>query len=119
MDFAITPEQQASVQVSDYPVRVTEFTDALYRAVNNPEMKKLSTTKITEWLIFRGLMRKELGTDGKTHRVPTARGLQMGMSTRVRQSRDGEYQAVYYDRNMQIFLLDHLVEILNESRRSE
>ena len=118
-DFLITSEQLASVQISDYPVRVTEFTDALYRAVNNPGMKKLSVTKITEWLISKGLMRKESGADGKTHRVPTERGLQMGMSTRLRQSRDGEYQAVYYDRNMQIFLLDHLSEILNQSRQIE
>ena len=116
MDFAITPEQQASVQVSDYPVRVTEFTDALYRAVNNPEMKKLNTTKITEWLISQGLMMKETGTDGKIHRVPTDRGLQMGMSTHLRQSRDGEYLAVYYDKNMQRFLLDNLTEVLSGNK---
>lgn len=114
LDFAITPEQLASVQVSDYPIRVTEFTEALYQAVNNPTMKKLSTTKITEWLISKGLMMKETGTDGKIHRVPTDRGLQMGMSTRLRQSRDGEYQAVYYNRNMQQFLLDNLSAILME-----
>ena len=114
LDFAITPEQLASVQVSDYPIRVTEFTEALYQAVNNPTMKKLNTTKITEWLISKGLMIKETGTDGKIHRVPTDRGLQMGMSTRLRQSRDGEYQAVYYNRNMQQFLLDNLSAILME-----
>lgn len=114
LDFAITPEQLASVQVSDYPIRVTEFTEALYQAVNNPTMKKLNTTKITEWLISKGLMMKETGTDGKIHRVPTDRGLQMGMSTRLRQSRDGEYQAVYYNRNMQQFLLDNLSAILME-----
>ena len=114
LDFAITPEQLASVQVSDYPIRVTEFTEALYQAVNNPTMKKLNTTKITEWLILKGLMMKETGTDGKIHRVPTDRGLQMGMSTRLRQSRDGEYQAVYYNRNMQQFLLDNLSAILME-----
>jgi len=114
LDFAITPEQLASVQVSDYPIRVTEFTEALYQAVNNPTMKKLNTTKITEWLISKGLMMKETGTDGKIHRVPTGRGLQMGMSTRLRQSRDGEYQAVYYNRNMQQFLLDNLSAILME-----
>lgn len=112
LDFVITPEQLAGVQISDYPVRVTEFTEALYQAVNNPEMKKLSITKITEWLISKGLMMKESGTDGKVHRVPTNRGLQMGMSTRLRQSRDGEYLAVYYDKNMQRFLLDNLAEIL-------
>lgn len=114
LDFAITPEQLNNVQIFDYPVRVTEFTEALYRAVNNPDMKKLSVTKITEWLIAKGLMRKETGADGKVHRVPTDRGLQMGMSTRLRQSRDGEYRAVYYDKNMQRVLLDNLSAMLAE-----
>lgn len=54
------------------------------------------------------------GQDGKAHRVPTELGLSMGMSTRLRQSRDGEYQAVYYDRNMQRFLLDNLRHIFPE-----
>ena len=119
LDFAITPEQLSVVPVFDYPIRITEFTDALYQAVNNPDMKKLNATKITEWLISKGLMMKQLEADGKQHRVPTERGLQMGMSTRLRQSRDGEYRAVYYDKNMQRFLLDNLMEILMDSRRSE
>ena len=116
LDFTITTEQLRSVRISEYPVRITEFTDALYQAVNNPEMKKLSTTKITEWLISKDLMRKVTGADGKTQRVPTEKGLQMGMSTRQRQSKDGEYLAVYYDRNMQLFMLNHLPEILSENR---
>ena len=52
-DFAITPEQMVSVQIFEYPIRITEFTDALYQVVDNPLMKKLSTTKITEWLIYQ------------------------------------------------------------------
>ena len=119
LDFAITPEHLASINVSDYPVRITEFTDALYQAANNPDMKKLSATKITDWLILKGLMMKESGSDGKVHRVPTDRGLLMGMSTRLRQSGDGEYRAVYYDKNMQRFLLEHLAEILADNRRND
>ena len=112
LDFTITPEQIALVQIFDYPVRITEFTDALYQAVNNPNMKKLNAGKITEWLIAKGLMTKQLGADGKTHRVPTDRGVQAGMSMRLRQTRDGEYQAVYYNKAMQRFLLDYLFEII-------
>lgn len=119
LDFSITPEQLACVPLFDYPIRVTEFTENLYQAVNNPDMKKLSATKITDWLISQALMAKVSGADGKTHRVPTDRGLQMGMSTRLRQSRDGEYQAVFYDRNMQRFLLAHLPDILSDPQRSE
>ena len=112
LDFAITPEQLAGVRIPEYPVRITEFTEALSQAVNNPDMKRLNAGKITDWLISKGLVVKETGADGKMHRVPTDRGRQMGMSTRLRQTRDGEYQAVYYDATMQRFLLDHLSEIM-------
>lgn len=78
-------------------------------------MNSKSGSRFAEWLISRGLMVKATGSDGKAHRVPTERGLQMGMSTRLRQSRDGEYHAVYYDRNMQRFLLDNLTAILAEN----
>lgn len=113
-EFSITDQQLSLVPVCDYPVRVTEITDALAKAVNNPGMKRLNATKITDWLISIGFMKKEMGADGKMHRVPTDKGLQMGLSTRLRQSRDGDYQAVYYDRNMQRFVLDHLNEILQD-----
>lgn len=119
LDFAITPEQLAGVAVRDYPIRITEFAEALSEAVKDPHMKRLNTTRITDWLLSRGFMTKVLGADGKSHRVPTARGMQMGMSTRTRQARDGEYQAVYYDKNMQRFLLDHLLEILDKNQRHE
>ena len=115
VDFSITAEQLARVRIQEYPVRITEFTDALHQAAGDPEMKRPNVKKITDWLMERGYMTQCAGTDGKAHRVPTEQGLRMGMHTRLRQTRDGEYQAVYYDRNMQRFLLDHLTEILGEN----
>ena len=112
VDFAISPEQLLKVQIQEYPVRITEFTDAVHRAVGDPQMKKPGVKKITDWLVEKGFMTQVTGPDGKTHRIPTEHGIKMGMSTRLRQTREGEYQAVYYDRNMQRFLVDHLGEIL-------
>lgn len=116
LEFSITPEQLSFVHIFDYPIRITEFTDALLKAANNSEMKKPNVVRITDWLISRGLMIKELGPDVKSRRVPTDRGLQMGMSTRLRQSRDGDYLAVYYDRDMQVFLLNNVMEIFSDGK---
>ena len=118
-DFVITPAQLGAVPIAEHPIRVTEFTDALYKAVGNPDMKRLNAAKITDWLIARGLLVKQVGPDGKSSRVPTDRGRQMGISTRLRQSRGETYQAVYYDRNMQRFLLDHMEEILKAEKEAE
>jgi len=115
LDFSITPDQLANVRIMEYPVRITEFSDTLYQAVGDPQMKKPSVKRISDWLVEQGLLTQVTGQDGKAHRVPTDRGLSMGISTRLRQSRDGDYQAVYYDRNMQRFLLDNLGAMLGQN----
>jgi len=113
-DFSITPEQLARVQISPYPIRITEFTDALLQAVDSSTTKRLSAVKLTNWLIANGFLAKETAPDGKERRVPTASGRNLGMTTQMRQSHDGEYMAIYYDANAQRFLLDHLLEILQQ-----
>jgi len=108
LEFSISSEQSSRLPISDYPIRITEFTDVLYQAVGNPDMKKPNVRKITDWLLANGFLTQVTGSDGKTYRVPTEQGLRMGMSTRIRRTRDGEYHAVYYDQAMQRFLLDNL-----------
>lgn len=48
VDFSITAEQLAMVRIMDYPVRITEFADALSQAVSDPRMKKPNVKKITD-----------------------------------------------------------------------
>jgi hypothetical protein len=115
VDFMITPEQLANVKVSPYPIRITEFTDALLQAVGTSTMKKPSAVKINNWLEQQGLLVKEPTPDGKSRRIPTAAGRNLGMTTQLRQSRDGEYLAIYYDANAQRYLLDNLFMILQGS----
>lgn len=115
VDFVITPEQLANVKISPYPIRITEFTDALLQAVGTNTMKKPSAVKINNWLEQQGLLVKEPTPDGKSRRVPTAAGRNLGMTTQLRQSRDGEYLAIYYDSNAQRYLLDNLFMILQGS----
>lgn len=114
-DFSITPEQLAMVQINPYPIRITEFTDALLQAIGTNTMKKPSAVKINNWLEHKGLLVKEPTPDGKSRRVPTAAGRSLGMTTQLRQSRDGEYLAIYYDANAQRYLLDNLFAILQNS----
>ena len=114
IDFALTPEQLRSVRISEYPVRITEFVEILYEAAGNPEMKKLSTTTVTDWLLNKGFLQKEVGADGKSRRVPTEAGRNLGLSTEVRQGQYGEYFAVYYNAAAQRFLLDHLEAMIRE-----
>lgn len=111
-DFSITPEQLARVQISAYPVRITEFADTVLQTVGNSAMKRPNVNKVTNWLLEQGLLTTEPTPDGKTRRIPTAAGTRIGITAQLRQSPEGEYLAIYYDANAQRFLLDHLYTIL-------
>lgn len=113
-EFSIMPEQLAKVEIVPRPIRITEFANALYRAVEDPGMKKPNVVRVANWLTAKGFLMKELGPDGKNRRVPTAEGIRLGLSTQMRSSPEGEYLAVYYNDHAQRFLLDHLDSILRD-----
>ena len=112
--FTISPEQLAMVRLSPEPVTVSWLVEALIGAVNDPGMRRLSATVITNWLLQQGFLEKRTTADGKNTRVPTANGHAIGMTAETRQGRDGEYQMVLYNLNAQRFVLDHLMEMLKD-----
>ena len=119
LPFALTPAQRQMVQIFEEPVTVSEWVNHLYHVAENPGMKKLAATAVTDWLMSRGMMAKQTDANGRAQRLPTEHGRSLGISTRTRQNRDGEYQAVYYDRNAQRFLLDNLDAIIARSEKKE
>ena len=83
-------------------------------AADNPQMKKLNTTVITNWLLKKGFLEKETDPEGKSNRVPTSAGLGIGLFSQSRQGKYGEYQAVFYNLQAQRFVLDNLDAMLTE-----
>ena len=110
--FAISRERMASIPLSSQPVRISDFTEVLNRAADDPSRKKLKATDITNWLLERGYLQKELGPDGKQRRAPTELGLRSGISAQMQQGQNGYYLSISYDINAQRLILDHLEEIL-------
>ena len=98
--FAISRERMASIPLSSN------------RAADDPSRKKLKATDITNWLLERGYLQKELGPDGKQRRAPTELGLRSGISAQMQQGQNGYYLSISYDINAQRLILDHLEEIL-------
>lgn len=112
--FVVHPDQLAKIQVSQEPVRITQLVERINTAVENPGMKKLSTTAVTNWLLMKGFLQVQQTPDGKNRRVPTANGYALGLSVETRQGQYGEYQAVFYNATAQQFVLDNLSAILEE-----
>ena len=112
--FAIHPDQLAKIQVSQVPVRITQLVEMISAATENPGMKKLSITAVTNWLLKKGFLELQQTPDGKSRRVPSANGYALGLSVETRQGQYGEYQAVFYNAMAQQFVLDNLPAILEE-----
>lgn len=112
VEFRLTPEQKSKVLLSAEPVRITWLAGAMLEAAGNPDMKRPSIKKITDWLLENGFLYNGQGSDGKPQRLPTDNGARLGLTVRKGQSRDGEYLAVHYSEQAQRFLLDHMEEIL-------
>lgn len=112
VEFSITPKQKANILLTAYPATLSEFLENIRRAAQNPDMKRPNGSRITKWLMDQGLMELTNDPEGKSRRLPTQRGLSMGLSTKMRSGQNGDYLAVYYDENIQRMILDHLEEIL-------
>ena len=115
-DFYVTEEELRRIAVSQEPTQITQFVDRIMNVINDPDRKKLKTTTITDWLIEKGFMSKQADTDGKSKRLPTAMGEQIGLTVKLREGQYGTYQAVYYSEEAQRFLLDHLQEMLQAEK---
>lgn len=116
IEFTLTPQQRAAVLIYEQPIRITDWVEALYKAADNPDMKRISAGKVTDWLVDSGFLVKQTDPEGKVHRVPTERGVSLGLTAQKRQGRDGVYLTVYYSANAQRFLLAHLDEILQRKK---
>lgn len=114
LPFSVTPQQLSRVQLSGELLSISQIVELLNVAVDNPQMKKLRTTAITDWLLEKGFLEKKTDPDGRSWRVPTPAGLGIGLLVQNRQGKYGEYQAVYYNADAQRFVLDNLNAIRTE-----
>lgn len=115
-NFYITQEELSRVQPAWEELRITQLADRVTESVNDPARKRLKATTITNWLIEKGFLEKRLDSAGKSRRLPTAAGEQLGLTLREQQGPNGPYQAVYYSKVAQQFILDHLMEMLREEK---
>ena len=115
-NFYITQEEISRLQLSQEALRITQLADRITDGVNDPARKRLKATTITNWLTEKGFLEKRVDEAGKSKRLPTAAGEQLGLYVREMQGKTGSFQAVYYGANAQRFILDHLMDILREEK---
>ena len=112
--FYATAEQLAKVQPFAEPATISQLVDRINEAVASPNMRKLSATMLTNWLLDKGFLVKALRADGKSQRLPSESGYLLGISGRQVSGLRGEYTQVIYGPTAQQFLLDNLPTIIEE-----
>ena len=71
-------------------------------------MKPLSASKVTQWLVSVGYLEEKERGDGHKYTAPTELGTSIGITSVWKDGTQGQYLAVSYDANAQLFLLESL-----------
>lgn len=105
-EFQLTPEIASNVYVVDN-TGISMFVKEINKVI--PEnMKPLSASKVTQWLVSVGYLEEKERNDGHKYKAPTELGTSIGITSEWKDGTRGRYLAILYDANAQLFLLENL-----------
>ena len=98
--FFITEDQTYELTAKNN-IRISEIADELNRVTEVNNTKKISSAWITDWLLSMDILQiNEYG-----NRVPTQKGIEMGITSRMMCSKSGqEYPTNYYSFEIQKYI---------------
>ena len=86
---------------------ITHVLNQIYEPIANLNVKKVSVTKITTALREEGYLVDETNPEtGKTRKIPSVKGKELGIYMVEREYEGKIYQSVTYDRNAQEYVVD-------------
>lgn len=103
------------IPVSDEPVYISRITEKINSLIDNEKIQGLRPVTITKWLVEKGYLKEETSADGKKRKLPTEKGMQIGITSEIHHGQYGSYMALFYSQEAQRFLLDNLKEIVEAS----
>lgn len=114
--FIITEEQRKRFEFSETPISVSEIARRFNAAVNTEGAVQMRYSGITFWLIESGLLSVDRREDGREVKLPTAVGMELGISQEVRSGANGSYTVVVYNENAQRYIVDNIDAILEAEK---
>lgn len=92
---------------------ITNVLKQIYAPIQDLNVKKFSVVKITSWLKEEGyLIEEQIPETGKTRKVPTKKGRDLGIYMTEREYEGRVYQSVLYDKNAQEYVVEKMREWL-------
>lgn len=114
--FIITEEQRKRFEFSETPISVSEIARRFNAAVNTEGAVQMRYSGITFCLIESGLLSVDRREDGREVKLPTAAGMELGISQEVRSGANGSYTVVVYNENAQRYIVDNIDAILEAEK---
>lgn len=114
--FIITEAQRKRFEFSETPISVSEIARRFNAAVNTEGAVQMRYSGITFWLIESGLLSVDRREDGREVKLPTAAGMELGISQEVRSGANGSYTVVVYNENAQRYIVDNIDAILEAEK---
>ena len=111
-EFRIDDESLEKFEYSDEPISITHIARRINNLIDQNTYKGLSFKVLNEWLKAVGMLEDANGKYGNARQCPTDLGKELGISIEKRITNRSEYYAVYYNRNAQQFIINHLQGII-------
>ena len=108
--FDETKIDVSQIKYSKSPKNVSDLVTQI-NELRPENMVKFKITAITDWLVDIGML-EILTFNDKNRKLPTAKGLSMGIVKEERTGLYGTYQAVLYNEAAQHFIIDNLPAII-------
>lgn len=114
LPFTASPEQLASIEISEEPVGVAVITKRI-SAVIDDGVKKPSAVHISSWLAANGYLQENIRS-GKKEKVPTETGKMLGIYYIEGTNTQGiTYRKNLYPAAAQRFIVENIVKIEEEA----
>lgn len=111
-NFNISFDEIQKFRFSDTPIPISEIAKRINELTENENMKKISYKHLNDWLVNIGMLCQQTESDGKLKKLPTATGIEIGITVEVRRSMRGEYTVVVYNRDAQKFIIDNIDSVI-------
>lgn len=111
-EFSLSDDERSRIQISEMPLSVSEISRCLNDIIDLDTTKKISSVTINNWLMELKLLELTVLPNGKSRKMPTEQGREMGIFTEERTGQYGTYTVVLFSRPAQQFIYDNIDAIV-------
>ena len=109
--FEVSDDMLEHFEYSDEPIGITEVGRRINLLIDPSSVKQLKVTSLTAFMVKAGLL-KEIAEGDSRRKTPTEAGFEAGLLEEKFRGRYGEYTKVLYPKDMQQFLIDNMLSII-------